>query len=66
MSSNINKGECIYEKKSTFFGEVLCHTNTVKVILVTVQVYCWRKTSGVLLCVILGTTGHPSRTTDVP
>jgi hypothetical protein len=34
--------------------------------IATFQLYWWRRTSGALLCIISGTNGHLSRTTDVP
>jgi hypothetical protein len=33
--------------------------------MTTFQLYWWRKTSGALPCIISGTNGHLSRTTDV-
>jgi hypothetical protein len=37
----------------------ICH-------MATFQLYWWRKTSGTLPCIILGTNGQLSRTTNVP
>jgi hypothetical protein len=34
--------------------------------MATFQLYWLRKTSGALLCIISGTNGHLSRTTNVP
>jgi hypothetical protein len=34
--------------------------------MATLQLYWWRKTSDALPCIISGTNGHLSRTTDVP
>jgi hypothetical protein len=34
--------------------------------MATFQLFWWRKTSGALPCIISGTNGHLTRTTDVP
>jgi hypothetical protein len=50
----------------SFFG-VLRHIDTVSIgHIATFQLYWWRKTSGALPCIISGTDGHLSRTTDDP
>ena len=51
---------------NNFFYLVLNHTYTVQVIWLLSSFYWWKYTSGFHSCIISGTNGHLSRTTNVP
>ena len=72
MNSNIFTGLNVFFKALNFcFWQVpqsfdfTLHQHC-KGYIATINLYWWRKISGAPLCIISGTSRHPSRTTDVP